>query len=219
MPRFLSDCGQKERRRGRPRQFDAATVVDQARRLFWSKGLSGTSLEEVTAATGLHRPSLVNAFGDKRGLYLAALDDYLATAEALLGPALARPRLADALEELFARGLDVFCDPGRAQGCFMIATAMAEGAQDPVVAERARDALARMRAALDARVRAAAGAGDLGALDPDTITDMAFALHLSLANQSRVGTPRAEMERQVAGLVALVRRAAHPRDAGGAPAA
>ena len=38
--------------------------------VFWQDGFAATSLDDLSAATGLNRPSLYGAFGDKRALYL-----------------------------------------------------------------------------------------------------------------------------------------------------
>jgi len=38
--------------------------------VFWRNGYDGTSLDDLVAATGMNRPSLYAAFGDKRDLYL-----------------------------------------------------------------------------------------------------------------------------------------------------
>ena len=49
----------------RPRSFDPDEALDLARDVFWRKGFQGTSLDDITAATGLAKPSLYAAFGDK----------------------------------------------------------------------------------------------------------------------------------------------------------
>src|ERR1700755_1152627 len=63
----------------RPRKFDEGDVVAAARDEFWTRGYAATSVEDLTAATGLGKGSLYGAFGDKHGLYLRALDDYIAS--------------------------------------------------------------------------------------------------------------------------------------------
>ncbi|HZZ10087.1 MAG TPA: TetR/AcrR family transcriptional regulator [Paraburkholderia sp.] len=60
----------------RPREFDRDEALDRAMRVFWSKGYSATSTEDLLAAMEIGRQSLYNAFGDKRKLYLEALDRY-----------------------------------------------------------------------------------------------------------------------------------------------
>ena len=39
-----------------------------------------TSVDDLTAVTGLGKGSLYGAFGDKHGLFLRALDDYITSA-------------------------------------------------------------------------------------------------------------------------------------------
>ncbi|MBE1551190.1 AcrR family transcriptional regulator [Mycobacterium sp. OAS707] len=63
----------------RPRTFDESDVIAAARDEFWSRGYAATSIDDLTSATGLGKGSLYGAFGDKHGLYLRALDDYIGT--------------------------------------------------------------------------------------------------------------------------------------------
>lgn len=60
----------------RPRSFDPDEVLDLARDVFWKNGFQGTSLDDITAATGLSKPSLYAAFGDKNALFLNILERY-----------------------------------------------------------------------------------------------------------------------------------------------
>lgn len=62
---------------GRPRQFDEASALDAAIRCFWSRGYEATSVRDLADAMGITGPSLYNAFGDKRALYLKAIDHYV----------------------------------------------------------------------------------------------------------------------------------------------
>lgn len=60
----------------RPRGFDEQKVIEDALGAFWQRGYGGTSIQDLVEATGLQRGSLYGAFGDKHGLFLAALDVY-----------------------------------------------------------------------------------------------------------------------------------------------
>lgn len=60
----------------RIREFDTDEAVDAAMQSFRRTGFSGTSIQDLVAATGVGRGSLYAAFGSKEGLYLAALDRY-----------------------------------------------------------------------------------------------------------------------------------------------
>lgn len=63
----------------RPRKFDESSVIAAAQDEFWTRGYAATSVDDLTAATGLGKGSLYGAFGDKHSLYLRALDDYVGT--------------------------------------------------------------------------------------------------------------------------------------------
>jgi TetR/AcrR family transcriptional regulator, transcriptional repressor for nem operon len=58
----------------RERQFSETEVLDAAADTFAEHGYQSTSLALLLAATGLAKQSLYNSFGDKRALYLKALD-------------------------------------------------------------------------------------------------------------------------------------------------
>jgi hypothetical protein len=60
--------------RGRPREFCVHDALAKALRIFWTKGYEGTSLNDLTEAMGITRPSLYAAFGNKESLFRNALD-------------------------------------------------------------------------------------------------------------------------------------------------
>jgi AcrR family transcriptional regulator len=62
--------------RGRPREFDKQTALKQATMMFWRNGYRGVSLDDLTQAMNINKPSLYAAFGDKEALFLAAIDHY-----------------------------------------------------------------------------------------------------------------------------------------------
>ena len=78
-------------RRGRPRQYDPDRALAGAADAFWQSGYAGTSLDELSAATGMNRPSLYAAFGDKSDLYLKTLERYRDQSRALALELLAMP--------------------------------------------------------------------------------------------------------------------------------
>ena len=66
----------KKRAVGRPREFDEEQALEAAMDVFWEKGFEATSMADLCAATGLHKGSLYQAFGDKHALFMQALKAY-----------------------------------------------------------------------------------------------------------------------------------------------
>jgi TetR/AcrR family transcriptional repressor of nem operon len=62
---------------GRIREFDTTEVLLKSMNVFWTNGYQATSLENLMEATGLNKQSLYTAYGDKRSLFLKALDLYI----------------------------------------------------------------------------------------------------------------------------------------------
>lgn len=61
---------------GRPRTYEENAVLESAVELFRERGYEGVSIPDLTTHLGICRQSLYKSFGDKRGLYLAALERY-----------------------------------------------------------------------------------------------------------------------------------------------
>lgn len=63
----------------RPRKFDERDVMVAARRQFNETGYHGTSVDDLSRATGLSKGSLYSAFDDKEALFQRVLDEYCAS--------------------------------------------------------------------------------------------------------------------------------------------
>ena len=191
---------QKERReparRGRPRAYEPETALQRAFEAFWNAGYTGTSLDEIAAATGMNRPSLYAAFGDKHALYLKALEHYWQRSffamQALKDAGLA---LDEALMQAYDAQLSIyFSGDGEPRGCFAIGTATAEAVEHPEIRSSLVEGLRTLDAELEARLRRAHVAGELkGNADPAALAAIASATLHSLAIRARAGVPRAEL--------------------------
>ncbi len=108
--------------RGRPREFDEATALEQAMTAFWRHGYDAVSIEDLQDATGLARQSLYRTFGDKRTLFLRALDLY---GEQMLGPVVgalnADGRAVDNIHRVF-KMWEAGATPPDGPGCMMVNT-------------------------------------------------------------------------------------------------
>ena len=105
----------------RPKSFDDAAVLDRALQLFRERGFDGTSMSDLEAHLGLGRQSLYNTFGDKRELYLKALDLYQRQATDGMVAMLEAPDAGlDALERWLAANAATVTVPGAPAGCFTV---------------------------------------------------------------------------------------------------
>jgi len=165
--------------RGRPRSFDTDQVLDRVRDTFWRYGYAGTSMDQLAAATGLHKPSLYGAFGDKKKLYLAALDNYLADVRAEFAEAFSIPCLFDSLRAMTEWSIDKFMGKDETgPGCFMMHTAMPEASEDPEISRVVRETMDSLDRALVRRFERAIEAGQISKdADPHALAMVMIANH------------------------------------------
>ncbi len=185
------------KRRGRPRAYNPETALAETTKAFWKAGYSGTSLDDLSAAAGMNRPSLYLAFGDKRTLYLKALDRYWQLGYAAMQEALADDGpLQEALMRVYQKALTIyFPKNGEARGCFAIGTATTEAVEDPYIRAALAEGLHKLDAYFEVRFRSAQESGELGQdTDPGILAMMASAVLHSIAIRARAGAPQAELE-------------------------
>ncbi len=60
----------------RPIEYNYEEVLDGAMNAFWFKGYEATTLRDLVSATRLNTRTMYNLFGDKSGLFYAALQNY-----------------------------------------------------------------------------------------------------------------------------------------------
>jgi TetR/AcrR family transcriptional regulator, copper-responsive repressor len=185
------------RPRGRPRAYNPEAALQRATESFWRAGYSATSLDDLSAATGMNRPSLYGAFGDKRELYLAALARYWEISRGAMQDALAYDRpLRDALRRLYRKALaGYFGGKDGARGCFAIGTATTEALRDAKIRVLLAEGFQMIDDAFAARIRFARDHGDLpNGADPATLAMLASATLHTLAIRSRAGAARSRLE-------------------------
>ena len=207
----MSDPVQKaaKRPRGRPRGYDPDTALRRATQSFWRRGYSGTSLDDLTNAMDMNRPSLYGAFGDKRALYLAALDRYVVESAEQMRAALSEDvPLAQGLQRVYDGALALyFADAKAPLGCFLIGTAATEAAGDAAVRKRLGGGLAELTRRFEARFAAARKSGEIRkGSDPAFLAEMASAVLFSIALRARAGDPRAKLRAFARSAVAFVIR-------------
>jgi AcrR family transcriptional regulator len=121
--------------RGRPRAFTEADVLGQATGVFLASGFEATAYEDIAAATGLSKPSLYNAFGDKTALFEKVLDGYAAHArQQILATFASGTDIAGATRAMLLAAADVYAPAeGPSTGCLLVGTALPACSQHDTV--------------------------------------------------------------------------------------
>jgi TetR/AcrR family transcriptional repressor of nem operon len=154
----------------RTREFDTEAAVSRAMELFWSRGYEATSVRDLAQHLGLGQGSLYAAFGDKDGLYRAALEHYRTTlaAAALRGleeGADARSAIRTMLVERIRIAVT---DEGR--GCLAVNAACERLPEDRATRRTVRDMQDASREALIQILDVAVERGDIAPRhDPHTL--------------------------------------------------
>ncbi|MFO0555991.1 MAG: TetR/AcrR family transcriptional regulator [Polyangiaceae bacterium] len=122
-------------KRGRPRAFDPALALEGARDTFLRYGYSGASLDALTAAMKLNKPSLYAAFGDKRALFRRVLDARVRELGIRYRAAFERgDSVESALAEIFREAVDLNLHEGGPSGCLIGGPAATEAGADAELA-------------------------------------------------------------------------------------
>jgi len=187
-----------KRPRGRPRAYEPDVALRQAANAFWKAGYAGTSLDDISAATGMNRPSLRAAFGDKHDIYVKALRDYWSRKFAAIHEAFAGDKaLGETLMRVYDAALSIyFSGDEQVLGCFVVATAVTEAPGDAEIQDIVAGGFRKLDADFEARFKKALQRGELkpGA-DTKALATLASATMQTLAIRARSGTPRGELRK------------------------
>jgi AcrR family transcriptional regulator len=198
---------QSPKRRGRPREYDPELALAKARDTFWKAGYAATSLDELSHAMEMNRPSLYAAFGDKETLFLRALEGYVQLSRRALEAQLAAPLgLRACLTSVYANAIAFYLyGKGSGRGCFVLSTGPAEAANSPRVRKLMSRSFEDFDRAFAHRLRLAVERAELlPTADPTTLATIATALMHSIALRARAGATRASLEGMAAAGVELL---------------
>jgi AcrR family transcriptional regulator len=195
------------KRRGRPRAYQPEVALGRALDLFRKDGFAATSLDDLSAATGMNRPSLYGAFGDKRDLYIKSYQRYRADARAAM-IAIFRNELPirERLERIYAVALDIYLSGETGpRGCFTVMTAASEAVFDAEIRAMVLEGFTELDKAFANCFRLAREKGELAeTADPAVLAQLASATIHTLAIRARARVPREELEAIVKGAIDLM---------------
>jgi TetR/AcrR family transcriptional repressor of nem operon len=182
----------------REKQFSEAQVLDEVADLFTSHGYQGTSLAMLLDATGLGKQSLYNCFGDKRALYLKALDCSTARYQAVHAQMQAADTGRAAVERFFDHVVGK-CDSAAAadKNC-VVAAGLLEAVDDALIVQTLRAKWSASHEVLRAAVERGQKDGSVRNPAPSAaLADLLLALMAGLRVNARADFGAARQRRTV----------------------
>jgi AcrR family transcriptional regulator len=179
---------------GRPRTFDIEQALEAALAVFWRKGYEGASYADLVEATGVERPALYSAFGNKEALFLRALERYNAHYGSYVWKAIELETSRQVAQRVLEGAVELSTRFDDRTGCLGINGGVA-GSDD---CEASRQALIKWRAdgeaVLRERFERAEREGDLSAdIDPSVLAAYLLTVAHGIAVQAKAGFPREKL--------------------------
>ena len=147
---------------GRTRQFDEDKALAAAMHLFWEKGFSATSMQDLEQATGLKRTSIYNTFGNKRLLFQKTLALYTLQVEELLASIMDEaPTCREAMGRWLSAVIAMHFSEETPGGCLMILSVLEGSQHDEETKDMAAALFHRERDMVQTRLQRGVDQGDL----------------------------------------------------------
>ena len=206
-PRPAETTTPEPKRRGRPRAYQPDVALGKALDLFRKDGFAATSLDDLSAATGMNRPSLYGAFGDKRELYIKSYARYRDDArEATIDIFRDELPIRKRLQRIYGVALDIYLsgDAGP-RGCFSVMTAASEAVFDPEIRGLVLDAFTELDKAFASCFRQAKEKGEIPAsADATVLSHLASGTLHTIAIRARAQVPREQLQAIVDGAIGVM---------------
>lgn len=179
----------------RPKKFDEDLALDAAAQLFWSQGYEGTSMCDLERSLGMGRQSIYNAFGDKRALFLKALERYSSWNRDRLTNTLLRSDAGlGAIQDYFKGMVDFSTMEGPRRGCLITNSILEIGDSDAGVANSCAANQEAVLRGLEGALQNAVSAGDLEpGLDVGATARMLLSHMYGMSVMSKAGMSRDEL--------------------------
>ncbi len=179
---------------GRHREFDVDEALDAALSVFWQKGYEGASFEDLTNATGVARPGLYAAFGNKESLFIRALDRYDAKYMTFMSAALDEPKSRDVVRRILEGSVGVQTLNPTTRGCLGLNGALACSDDGEPIRKELIKRRNATEGALRTRLERARQEGDLPrSADCSVLAGYVMSINQGLAVQAKAGAAKTKL--------------------------
>jgi len=183
----------------RTKEFEPEKALTMAMDLFWRRGYEATSVHDLLEEMGIGRGSMYDTFGDKRALFLAALDRFEETRvsradEILEGSASA----VEGIRRLFETTIEGLVSYEPRRGCLMANTAVELAPHDEQVAGRISRYVRRTEDAFERALVRGRATGEIPAdKDPKALAHFLVSTLHGVRVLARAGVDRAVLDDSV----------------------
>ncbi len=182
----------------RNKEFDAAEALRAAVDAFWDSGFEKTSLEDLTSRMGIGKQSLYDTFGDKRALYLRALDEYRVMTQAATKELFDSDRGTRECFETILFGIAESPKAVLERGCMMVNANLERARDDKPLEKLIKRNATEVQRLFSTVIRSAQRDGAIPAdKNPDELSAFIFATIHGMRHVGRATASRA-MLRQIA---------------------
>jgi len=186
----------------RPREFDIDDAVTRAMAVFWEHGYDATTTDQLLDGMQLTRGSLYKAFGDKKALFLRALDLYDAQEVDKAVEVLSQPEIDGVarIKSLF-NSIATAVRSGDRMGCLLCSTLSGLSANDPEISPKALTSIDKLNEGLSTALNDSPGANF-----PPSYARLLTTQYVGLRVLSRTGVSAGVIFESVEAIEDLLRR-------------
>jgi TetR/AcrR family transcriptional repressor of nem operon len=183
----------------RTKEFEPERALESAMDLFWRRGYEATSVQDLLEEMGIGRGSMYGTFGDKRELFLAALDRFealrVSRADEILA---ASPSALEGIRRLFETTIEGLVSYEPRRGCLLANTAVELAPHDAEVAARISRYVERTEEALEKALVRGRAEGEIPAdKDPRALARFLVSTLHGVRVLARAGVDRSVLDDSV----------------------
>ena len=180
----------------RPKAFDPEEALRSAVDVFWDRGYEKTSLDDLMAGMQVGRQSLYDTYGDKKTLYVSALNAYRTSTQAAMRRLFSS---GHTVQECFRAILMGICNESRSdheRGCLLLSANLERNADDRDVAAVVRANQSEVETIFEEALQAAQQRGELSRdKDPAALASFLLATLQGMRQAARAASNRTALER------------------------
>lgn len=180
----------------RPPQFNRDAVLSAVTQLFWQRGYSSTSVEQIVAAAAINRATLYASFGDKAALFEQALQHYFEPVQRLLEQLQAVDAPLRQLQSFFELTLIALPEAQRQLGCLLVNSVCELADSDAELAASAGQRLAQVQRQFQQMLEKAHAQGQVQA-DPELLARWLMNVMKGLRVSAREQMPNDQLQQMI----------------------